>query len=116
VKYATRRNGKWELVNVDSIADLAYPDRNGIAVDDHGTPYISYYDAGAGVLKLAHRVDQKWLVEIVDQNSAGFTSSLQIDHGMIWLTYTDQISGILKFAYRALDGIDPATAAAASSK
>lgn len=116
VKYATRRDGKWDLVKVDAMADVAYPDRNGIAVDDDGTPYISYYDAGAGVLKLAHRVNQKWFAEVVDQNSAGFTSSLQIDHGVIWLTYTDQISGILKFAYRAVDGSDPATAAAASSK
>ncbi len=80
VKYATRRDGKWQIQAVDSVAQVGYPDRNGIAVDEEGHPYISYYDAGLGVLKLAHLNGQKWVTEVVDENFAGFTSSLQIAH------------------------------------
>jgi hypothetical protein len=98
IKYATKRNGKWEFQAVDSIAKVAYPDRNGIALDDHGNPYISYYDAGYGVLKVAHRKGNQWLVEVVDRDFAGLNSSLQIFQGIIWITYADESSGRLKFA------------------
>lgn len=94
VKYATRRNGKWQIQVVDSLAEVAYPDRNGIAADAQGRPYISYYDGGRGMLKLAYRRDQKWVAEVVDQNFAGFTSSVQIDHSAIWVTYADETSGL----------------------
>jgi hypothetical protein len=62
---------------VDSIGAAAYPDRNGIALDDNGTPYISYYDAKIGVLKLAYRKGNKWFSEIVDSE---FTSDPQWNH------------------------------------
>ena len=85
---------------MDSLAKEGYPDRNGIALDDQGNPYISYYDAGAGLLKVAHRQGQKWAAEVVDRGFVGFQSSLRIDHGAIWVTYADQASGGLKFARR----------------
>lgn len=103
VKYASRRGGKWQFEDVDLLEKDAYPDRNGIALDEDGTPYLSYYDAGLGLLKLAHREGQKWIVEVVDQNFAGFTSSVQIDRGTIWIAYADETGGALKLARRELD-------------
>ena len=103
VKYATRKAGKWDLQIVDSLANVGYPDRNGIALDEEGHPYISYFDPGRGLLKLAHLKDNKWVTEVVDRNSAGFTSSLQIDHRNIWLTYLDGTGQRLKFARRSLE-------------
>jgi hypothetical protein len=102
VKYATFRDGKWDLELVDALAEGAYPDRHGIAVNEDGVPYISYYDAGLGVLKLAHREGSKWEQEIVDQNHAGFTSSLQIAAGQIFVTYRDETRQQVRFARRAL--------------
>jgi hypothetical protein len=103
VRYATRRNGKWEIQDVDAIKAVAYPDRNGIALDENGTPYISYYDAGAGLLKVAHQQGNRWVAEIVDQNFAGLNNSLQIYQGTLMLTYTDESSGAVKFARRTLE-------------
>ena len=90
MKYVTRQKGKWEFQTVDSIVEQAYPDRNGIALDGQGNPYVSYYDAGAGVLKVAHRENGRWVAEIIDQGFAGYTSSIQIANDTIFLTYGDE--------------------------
>ena len=107
IKYATRRNGKWETEAVDSYMNVAagmgYWDRNGITVDDQGNPYISYFDKGAGVLKVAHRVNGRWYREIVDNNMAGMTSSLAIADGMLWVSYAGLYDGSFKVASRPLD-------------
>jgi hypothetical protein len=102
VKYAAMEKGKWQIQPVDSVVEAAYPDRNGIALDEEGNPYLSYYDAGAGVLKVAYKLNGKWVTETVDQNSNGFTSSLQIGQGSIWMTYSDASGRSLQFAYREL--------------
>jgi hypothetical protein len=106
VKYATKKDGKWKIEAVGSLAREGYPDRNGIALDDRGNVYISYFDAGTGSLKVAHRQDQKWVAEIVDHGSLGFQSSLRIDHGVIWVTYSNVIGNVLKVAHRPLDGTE----------
>jgi len=95
------------LTSVDSLAKVGYPDRNGIALDSQGMPYISYYDAGSGVLKVAHPDGGRWLAEIVDENYAGFASSLQIDHGWIWVTYSSAEGDQLRVARRKLDAAEP---------
>jgi hypothetical protein len=87
---------------VDSVGVVAYPDRNGIALDEHGTPYISYYDGKNGVLKVAYQKEQRWVSEVVDDGFAGFTNSLQIHGGTIWLTYSGGPGGGLRFARRPL--------------
>jgi hypothetical protein len=102
VKYAERRNSKWQTGIVDALVNVSYPDRNGLALDDDGNPYISYFDQGAGLLKVAHRENDRWISEIVDQNDAGFTSAIQIHDGTIWLTYADPRGARVKFARRAL--------------
>lgn len=106
VKYATKIDGHWKIEVVDSLGKVAYPDRNGIGLDDEGRPYISYYDVWSGILKLAHRKGSKWVTEVVERGSAGLQSSLQLDHGTIWLTYADEGSGELKFARKPLEEID----------
>ena len=101
LRYAVRRNGRWQIETVDTVSGVGYPDRNSIAIYDN-IPYISYYDAGRGVLKLAHKEGQSWLTEVVDSNSAGFTSSLQIDRGNIWVSYADEGASGVKVARREL--------------
>jgi hypothetical protein len=103
LKYAVRKSGRWQIQNVDALSRVAYPDRNSIAIDDQGRTYIGYYDAGRGILKLAHEDGTKWITEVVDSNGAGFTSSLDIANGSIWMSYSDE-SGALKVAHRILSG------------
>jgi hypothetical protein len=105
VKYAVRKGGSWHIEVVDEIAKAAYPDRNSIVLDERGQPYISYFDEGIGVLKLAHRQSDKWMVETVDRYRAGFTSSVQIHDGTVWISYADETGGGLKVAHRSIDSV-----------
>jgi hypothetical protein len=102
VKYATIHAEKWEMQTVDSINREAYPDRNGIALDDQGDPYVSYYDAGIGVIKVAHRVNGRWEAETVDRGFVGYTSSIKIADDMIYLVYGDEFGSQLRFARRRI--------------
>lgn len=109
IKYAVRKNGHWDIEVVDRIMGLPGPsllDRNSIVVDDEGRPYIGYYDARLGILKVAHKEGQNWVVETVDGNQCGFNSSLQIDRGVIWISYADDANGALKVAHRKLENRD----------
>jgi hypothetical protein len=114
IKYATRRNGKWETEVVDACQGVAegqgYWDRNAIVLDPQGNPYVSYFDMKAGLLKVAHRVNGKWLVEVVDRNLSGMTSSLAIAGGSIWVSYAALADRSLKVAHRPLEDA-PASAA-----
>ena len=47
-------------------------------------------DAGRGLLKIAHREGNRWVAEIVDENYAGYTSSLQINEGTLRMTYVSE--------------------------
>jgi hypothetical protein len=107
VKYATRKNGQWQIEAVDKISGVAYPDRNSITLDEEGRPYIGYYDSGRGVLQIAHKEGDKWLKETVDGNGAGYTSSIQIDHGTIWVSYTDEGNHAVKVARAVIDPVAP---------
>jgi hypothetical protein len=55
-----------------------------------------------GVLKVAHRVNGKWLVEIVDRNLSGMTSSLAIAGGSLWVSYASLGEQSFKVAHRPL--------------
>lgn len=102
VKYATYLDGRWHIEPVDVLAEVAYPDRNGIALDESGNVYLTYYDAGKGTLTMAARTDGKWHREIVDSGSVGFTSSVQVANGWLWIVYPDEASGVLKCARKPL--------------
>ena len=108
VKYAVRKDGRWSVEPIESLAGAAYPDpvtRSQSTL--RGSPMSRYYDPGRGVLRLAHRDHQKWVIETVDGNRSGFTSSLQIDRGVIWITYADEENGGLKVARREIGSADP---------
>ncbi len=109
LKYAVRKNGKWQIEAVTKMLNVAYPDRNSIGLDDNNQPYISYYDAGHGTLILAHKVDQIWMLETIDNNGAGFTSSLAIHDGQIWISYADETNRGVKVARRDLELKPPPT-------
>ena len=104
VKYAVRRNGVWRIQAVGRVSKVGYPDRNSIALDDDGRPYITYYDAGAGALMISYPDGKKWIAEVIDGDSAGFTSSVQIDNGKIWVSYADEGVGGIKVAHADLPG------------
>jgi hypothetical protein len=108
IKYAASDKGKWSIQVVDTLVGAAYPDRNGIALDEEGHPYLTYFDAGSGVLKLAYQIGGRWATEMVDQNSNGFTSSVQIHDGNIWISYGDGSGATLHFAYRKLESSEKA--------
>jgi hypothetical protein len=83
-----------------------YPDRNSIALDEKGRPYMAYFDAGRGLLRLAYPDDNGvWKIENVDGNAAGATSSMAIHEGRIWISYADS-RGALKVASADLSGRD----------
>jgi len=94
IKYAVKKNGRWQIEVADSVGGIAYPDRNSITLDEEGRPYITYYDGGHSALKLSFRDGNRWLAGIVDGNNAGFTSSVQIYRGEIWISYADGMGGL----------------------
>jgi len=118
VKYGVRKGGRWHTQNVDRVAGVAYADRNSIAVDEDGKPYIGYYDSGLGLAKLAHLEGSNWMVDVIDNGRCGFTSSLQIDRGTIWISYTDEGNGGgVKVARAALSDLRrPANTRSAASE
>ncbi len=118
VKYATKRDGKWRISVVDALKAAGYPDRYGIAIDEKGVPYVSYYDAGLGLLKVAHLEEGRWVSEVVEDDFAGFTSSMRIRQGNIYLTFRDDTTQQLKFAFRPLadDGLSADATASAPKK
>jgi hypothetical protein len=108
LKYAVRKKDHWQVQVVARMTKVGYPDRNSIALDENGTPYISYYDAGRGILQLAYPDGARWVVETVDGNGSGFTSSLQIAKGQIWISYADEMNSGIKVARRDLAPPDKA--------
>lgn len=105
VKYATLRDGKWQMELVDRLAYESYPDRNGIALDPSGVPYLSYYDGDRGVLRVAHRDSSKWVAEEVDSGFAGFTSAIQVTSDEVMVLYYDATTDSLKCARRPVDSV-----------
>jgi hypothetical protein len=98
VKYAVKRNGKWHMEVVDSLAIAGYPDRNGLALDNDGNVYISYDDAGNGLLKMAYQKGGRWFSEVVESDHSGFTSCLRVTDDSIWMTYSDPTGEMLRCA------------------
>lgn len=105
VKYATKKNGAWQIYVVDRLVKEGFPDRYGIDLDEDGNPYLSYFDLGTGAVKVAYVRDGKWYGEVVNSSETGFTSSIQVRNGVIWLAYADDVTGSLKVAHRPIEAI-----------
>jgi hypothetical protein len=112
VKYAVRKNGKWKIEVIARVRGVAYPDRNSIAIDGRGVPFVGYFDAANGSLQVAHPEGQKWMIDTVDAENSGFTSSMQIDNDVIWISYGDGANGGLKVARWQSNGAVPVGASA----
>jgi len=116
--------GPWQVETVDSGAAVGLGTADvgrytAIALDAAGAPWISYYDATNGNLKLAHRnVDARWSVETVDSGAVdgigvdaidgdvGRHTAIALADGgaAIWISYYDATAGDLKAAHRKGDG------------
>jgi hypothetical protein len=94
IKYAVRRESRWQTQFIDKVHGVGYPDRNGIALDNEGRAYVTYYDAGRQALKLAFRDHDRWVAGIIDPDHSGFTSSAQIADGEIWISYASEAGGV----------------------
>jgi hypothetical protein len=112
-KYAVRRNGRWQIQVIGKVMRIGYPDRNSIAVADDGSPYVGFYDAGRGLLQVAHQEGQGWKIETVDDGGSGYTSSMQISNNTIWISYANLATGGLRVARRDLNVV-PAERGSAS--
>ena len=112
VRYAYKKDGRWQIELVDKIGAYGPLDRNAVALDEKGKPYVSYYDAGARLLKVARQEGRDWVTEIVDKGGCGYTNSLQIDRDTIWVSYADEANGGIKVAHRE---ITPAATTTAKS-
>ena len=72
-----------------------------LALDRTDQPYISFYDAANGDLKITHRTKAGWEVQVVDQvGDVGLSSALALDaDGRPVIAYHDATAGILKVAW-----------------
>ena len=102
IRYAARKNNRWTIQVVEGLAAVAYPDRNSIAIGPGDRPYLGYFDAGRGELRVAYPSGKAWVIETVDGGGCGFNSSLETDATYIYVAYSDAVQGGLKVARRPL--------------
>jgi hypothetical protein len=104
LRYATLNSEKWDIDIIDSrnLSEGSYNRGFGssILLDRNGHPVISYYNDT--LLKVARKIDRKWVTEVVDHISSGGgwssykSSILQDGHGNLHICYED--SGAVKHA------------------
>jgi hypothetical protein len=99
--YATKGGLFWNYTHVDTAGDVGQ--NPSLALDSAGNPFISYYDATNGNLKLAYYDGATWTVEAVDAtpNDTGLYSSIAVDpaSGQIYIAYFNATSSRLWIAY-----------------
>jgi len=97
-------NWTWTIETVDD--QLGDDDDVGkyasIGVSSIGVPYISYYDAWNGNLKMAYKPGPNWIIKTIDsEGDVGWFTSLDIDNlGYPHISYYDNSFGDLKYAYQ----------------
>jgi len=117
LKYASGviSGGNWvwtiETVDDNSAADYDVGKYASIGVNNNGVPFISYYDANAGDLKLANKpTNSQWVLQVIDkEGDVGKYTSLDIDSlGYPHISYYDSSLGDLK--YVAVNSVVPIVA------
>jgi hypothetical protein len=99
--YATKGGLFWQYTTVDSTGNVGQ--NPSLDLDASGNPYISYYDATNGNLKLAYYNGSTWTTEVVDAtpNNTGLYSSIGINQttGQIYIAYFDSTAARMWIAY-----------------
>lgn len=95
IEYAWKTSGQWQF---ERIADDG--DADGLALDAHGAPHVSYQEPTQKVLAYARRTPAGWAPQVVDPNpETGYWSSLQLDaDGNPRISYHDGANNLLKYA------------------
>jgi hypothetical protein len=109
LKYATNATGSWEFRVLDNTTNVGW--NTSIAMDSDNNVHISYSDPsptldppGNGYLKYATDESGEWVIEIVDDEEAGFFTGLAVDReDNIHITYLagDDAGGSLMYVTNA---------------
>ena len=89
----------WSSETVDSAG--AVGEGAALAFDSKGDPWIAYYDATHGNLKVAHERSGSWETITVDEaGDVGLAPSIAIDGGdTVHMTWYDNSKGVLKYGW-----------------
>ena len=93
-------DGTWEL-GIGGSGSGASPDIgewSSIVLDATENPIISYYDKGAGALRVSHYTGTGFSSEVVDEGGVGEYSDLLLVDGIEYIAYYDATNGDLKLA------------------
>lgn len=96
-------NWTWTIETVDDQPgdDYNVGKYTSVGANSAGVPYISYYDAWNGDLKMAYKPGLNWILKTVDSvGDVGWFTSLDIDStDYPHISYYDNSFGDLKYAY-----------------
>lgn len=99
LKFAHWNGASWDIDSVDVDPSGGWFRDCSLAYDAGGTPFISYWDDYAGVVKLAHQGLNQWMIDIVTSCVESRPTSLKFDsNGNPSVAYSDDKNGILKLA------------------
>ena len=102
--YARGDDGSWTVEAIGS-GEQMYKYAVSVVVDDAGVPWIGYHDGSTRTLNLAHRAEDGWSIETVDEEGeTGLFSELALDaDGGLHVSYyerTGETTGMVRHAYR----------------
>jgi hypothetical protein len=89
----------WDVETVDSTA--GDKDYAALAFNSNSEPYIAYYNANSGDLRLAHKSGGTWDVATLDNyGNVGNFAAIDIDsNDMVHVVYYDATNDAVKYAY-----------------
>ena len=100
LKYATNKNGYWEIDLVDS-ENSTYQRWNkylSVDIDEVGGIHISYENTFSHILKYAYKDNTDWNISTVDNNGGSFNSIVSGTDGLVRISYFDESNKVLKYA------------------
>ena len=89
----------WAVETVD--ATSGDKDYAALAFNSNSEPYIAYYNANSGDLRLAHKSGGSWSVRTIDNyGDVGNFAAIDIDTAdMVHIIYYDDSNDVVKYAY-----------------